>query len=131
MVNMYSIKGEHLMKQILSLEIDLGDSSFLVCPHFPDLSKFIFMGDTVSEANSNNNFTIHECSSYNVKFSALLRSLLDEVDFIRTPETVMNQMNVLKQKQSEKLKICEYNMLVSCERICLSVVKVNINTDVY
>ena len=105
----------------------------LFVSHFPDLSKFIFMGmgDTVSEANSNNNFTIHECSSYNVKFSALLRSLLDEVDFIRTPETVMNQMNVLKQKQSEKLKICEYNMLVSCERICLSVVKVNINTDVY
>ena len=66
-----------------------------------------------------------------MRFSALLRSLLDEVDFIRTPETVMNQMNVLKQKQSEKLKICEYNMLVSCERICLSVVKVNINTDVY
>ena len=93
------------MKQVLSLEIDLGDSSFLVCPHFPDLSQFIFMGmgDTVSEANSNNNFTIHECSSYNVRFSALLRSLLDEVDFIRTPETVMNQMNVLKQ-QAEKLK---------------------------
>ena len=78
MVNMSSIKGEHLMKQVLSLEIDLGDSSFLVCPHFPDLSKFIFMGDTVSEANSNNNFTIHECSSYNMRFSALL----DEVDFI-------------------------------------------------
>ena len=99
----------------------------LTCPSSSSWVWVIQLG----EANSNNNFTIHECSSYNVKFSALLRSLLDEVDFIRTPETVMNQMNVLKQKQSEKLKICEYNMLVSCERICLSVVKVNINTDVY